>query len=605
MIKRTIERLMAGAVTLSLVLAACGPASTPIPAGDDEPTVAPTAADGGSEVEPTEGPVDEPTAPPDTGTEGGGTVTISFVQEPDNLSPLYTTMYFSAITRDFWLRGLFTLDDQLVPQPTLAAEVPTAENGGISADGLTITIKIREALTWSDGEPLTANDFVFTYEMIMADANTVSSRYPYDATFIADDGTETPFVESVTAADDQTLVIQFNRVFAAWQTSMFIYVLPEHVLRPVYDSAGSLNEAEWNNNPTVSIGPFMLEEWNRGSSLSFIRNPAWPEQPNVERIFIQMVPDDAAQEAAIIAGDVDLGLFLSSDQIPTLEAGGNVDVVTVQSGYSEGWFLNVREGLAHPGMLDPNVRRAIALATDRFTIVNDLLNPEINPVNASFWSNNPPYADESLEPYPYDPDEAGRLLDEAGWVDSDGDGTRDKVIDGEKVDLELRYATTTRELRRNVQAVVAQQWEAVGIRANLQNYESDLFFSGYEEGGPVAVGDFDIAEWSDLPTSFPDPDASEKWRCADIPTDENPSGGNWAGVCNEGLDALLAEQAGVTDRATRIDLYRQIQQIIYDETLYIGIWRDPDLWSVNTRVQGVSIGGVNPFWNVTTWTVVE
>ncbi len=593
MTKRTLERLLAGVVALSLVLAACGPVSTPIPAGDEEPT----AANGGGD--------DEPTAPPDTGAEGGGTVTISFVQEPDNLSPLYTTMYFSAITRDFWLRGLFTLDDQLVPRPTLAAEVPTAENGGISADGLTITIKIRDDLTWSDGEPLTANDFVFTYEMIMADANTVSSRYPFDAEFLADDGTETPYVESVTAADDQTLVIQFNRVFAAWQTSMFTYVLPEHVLRPVFDSAGSLNEAEWNNNPTVSIGPFMLEEWNRGSSLSFIRNPAWPEQPKVERIFIQMVPDDAAQEAAIIAGDVDLGLFLSSDQIPTLEAGGNVDVVTVQSGYSEGWFLNVREGLAHPGMLDPNVRRAIALATDRFTIVNTLLNPKINPVNASFWSNNPPYANESLEPYPYDPEEAGRLLDEAGWVDSDGDGTRDKVIDGEKVDLELRYVTTTRELRRNVQAVVAQQWEAVGIRANLQNYEPDLFFSGFDEGGPVATGNFDIAEWSDLPAAFPDPDASGKWRCADIPTQGSESGENWSGVCDEALDALLAEQSGMTDAEARIEVYRQIQQIIYDQTLYIGLWLDPDLWSVNRRVRGVSIGGVNPFWNVTTWTIVE
>lgn len=590
MLKRALERLLAGTVMLSLVLAACGPVSTPIPAGDSEPTAAPTAADTGGDAAPTEAP----TAAPDTGSAGGGTVTISFVQEPDNLSPLFTTMYFSAITRDFWLRGLFTLDDNLEPQPTLAAEVPTAENGGISDDGLTITVKLREGLTWSDGEPLTASDFVFTYEMITSDANAVATRYPYDTA-----------VSAVAAPDDSTVVITLSQPFAAWRTSIFTYVLPEHVLRPVFEAEGSLNEAEWNNNPTVSIGPFMLEEWNRGSSLSFIRNPAWPDQPNVERIFIQMVPDDAAQEAAIIAGDVDLGLFLSSDQIPTLEAGGNVEVVTVQSGYSEGWFLNVREGLAHPGMLDPNVRRAIALATDRFTIVNDLLNPEINPVNASFWSNNPPYADESLEPYPYDPDEAGRLLDEAGWVDSDGDGTRDKVIDGEKVDLELRYVTTTRELRRNVQAVVAQQWEAVGIRADLRNVESDLFFSGYAEGGPVATGDFDIAEWSDLPTAFPDPDASEKWRCADIPTDDNPSGGNWAGVCNAELDALLAEQAGMTDAEARIEVYRRIQQIIYDETLYIGIWLDPDLWSVNTRVQGVSIGGVNPFWNVTTWTIVE
>lgn len=576
--------LVSGVAVLSMLLAACGPASTPIAV--DEPTTAPTQASSGSDA--TTAP--EATAAPTAAPSGSGTVKISFVQEPDSLNPIYTSMYFSAITRDFWLRGLFIFDDQLNPVPQLAAEVPSSENGGISADGKTITVKLREGVTWSDGEPVTADDFVFTYDMIVSDKNTVQTRYPYDTV-----------IESVSAADASTVVIKLTDVFAAWRTSLFTFVLPKHILQPVFDAEGTLDNAEWNRAPTVGVGPFVFEEFESGSHLSFVANPNWFEPPTVQRVFIQIVPDDAAQEAAIIAGDVDLGLFLSSDQIERLEAGGDVKVVAVQSGYDEGWFLNLREGLAHPAMLDKNVRLALALATDRFTIVRDLLIEDLNPVNATFWSNNPPYASTTLEPYPYDPDRAMALLDEAGWTDSDGDGIRDKMIDGEKVDLVLRYVTTTRELRKNVQAVVAQQWEAVGIKADLRNIEADQFFAGYADQGPVAIGDFDVAEWSDLPTSFPDPDASEKWRCADIPTDENPTGQNQGGYCNPEFDRLLEEQSGITDADARIAVYEQIQQIMYDDVAYIGMWLDPDLWSINQRVQGVSIGGVNPFWNVTTW----
>ena len=474
--------------------------------------------------------------------------------------------------------------------PQLATEVPSTENGGISADGKTITVKLRDGVKWSDGEPVTADDVVFTYDMIVSDKNTVQTRYPYDTV-----------IESVSAADPATVVIKLKEVFAAWRTSLFTYVLPKHVLQPVFDADGTLDNADWNRSPTVGVGPFVFEEFESGSHLSFVANPNWFEPPTVQRVFIQIVPDDAAQEAAIIAGDVDLGLFLSSDQIERLEAGGDVKVVAVQSGYDEGWFLNLREGLAHPAMLDKNVRLALALATDRFTIVKDLLKEDLNPVNATFWSNNPPYASKTLEPYPFDPEKAKSLLDDAGWIDSDGDGIRDKMIDGTKVDLVLRYVTTTRELRKNVQAVVAQQWEAVGIKADLRNVEADQFFAGYADQGPVAIGDFDVAEWSDLPTSFPDPDASEKWRCADIPTDENPTGQNQGGYCNPEFDALLEQQSGITDADARIAVYEQIQQMMYDDVAYIGLWLDPDLWSINQRVEGVSIGGVNPFWNVTTW----
>ena len=577
--KNKLTLLLSLVVLASMILAACGGTA---PATEEPPSVTEPAGA-------TEPAATDPAATGPAAGEFSGTATITFTQEPDNLNPLYTEMWFSAITRDFWLKGLWSFDDNNQPVTEIAAEVPSAENGGLSEDGTVITYRLRDDVTWSDGTPVTADDFVFTYDMIMSDQNVVQSRYPYE-----------DYVTSVEATDPQTVTVTFSEPFAAWLTNIFTYVLPRHVLQPVFEAEGSLDVAEWNKAPTVGVGPFVFSEWESGSHIIFTANPNWIRPPQLEQVFIRIVPDDAAQEAAIIAGDTDIGVFLSSDQIETLEAGGDVDVVAVPSGYDEGWFLNVNPETAHPAMLDVNVRRAIALATDRFTIVNDLLDPEINPVNVTFWDATEPYNNPDLEPYPYDPDEAMRLLDEAGWVDSNGDGTRDK--DG--VELVLRYITNDRELRKNMQSVVEQQWSLVGIGAELQSYSSDVFWNGYNDGGPQAQGLYDIAQYSSVGT-FPDPEASFNWLCSEISSADNPDGGNWQGVCMEELDALLQEQAVTLDLEQRIDLYHQISQVLYDEVLYIGIWKDPDLWSINDRLQNVRLSGAFPFWNAHEWQVAE
>ena len=163
--------------------------------------------------------------------------------QPTTLSPLYATQWFSTITTQFFLKSVWSFDPDNNPVPEIASEIPSVENGGMSEDGLTLTINLRDDVTWSDGEPVTANDFVFTYEMYMADANTVSSRYPYE-----------DYVASVEAPDDHTVVVTFNEPFAAWLTSIFAGgVIPEHILRPVFEADGTLDNAEWNNAPTVGV----------------------------------------------------------------------------------------------------------------------------------------------------------------------------------------------------------------------------------------------------------------------------------------------------------------------------------------------------------------
>jgi peptide/nickel transport system substrate-binding protein len=328
----------------------------------------------------------------------------------------------------------------------------------------------------------------------------------------------------------------------------------------------------------------------------FEPNPNWINPPQLEQVFIRMA-DDAGQEVAILAGDSDIGTFLDWSQADAINNSGVAQFAVQPAGFDEGWYLNVNPETAHPAMLDVNVRKAIVHATDREKIVQDLLGG-LTEVANTYWASTPPFENPDLTPYAYDPEEAARLLDEAGWVDSNGDGTRDK--DG--TELVLRYIANQRQLRKDVQAVVQQMWAQVGIGTELVNYGDD-YFNGYADGGPQAIGEYDIAEYSDAP-DFPDPD-EQKFLCSQVASADNPDGENWQGYCNEELDALFEQQATETDRDARQQIFYQIGEMMHNDVVWVGLWQDPDLWAVSTRLQGVDLSGASPFWNAHEWTISE
>jgi len=519
-------------------------------------------------------------------------VTISFTQEPDNLNPLYTSMWFSMILREFYLaNGLLVYNDENAPIPWIAREIPSVENGGISADSKTLTFHLRDDVKWSDGVPLTAEDYVFTWQMIMSDRNTVQSRDPFDVA-----------VESVEAPDPYTLVVKFYEPYAPWQAKIFSNVnmtnaLPKHILEPIFQKDGTLDNADWNRRPTVGVGPFLFKAWESGSHLIFEANPNfWLGKPKVDQIFVRIVPDDAAQVAAIKAGDTDIGVFISYADIPDLQALGTVDLPKVSSGYKESWFFNLstREDKTkgHLALQDPKVRQAVVMAVDRNKICQDLLYGMTRPA-ITFWDGTP-FANPALKGIPYDPEGAKKLLDEAGWKVG-ADGIREK--DGVK--LKLRYATTVREVRKNTQVIVQQMWKDVGIDSELINHSSDIMWNSYGDGGPIATGQYDVAEWSTCP-AFPDPDTAT-WLCKEVPSDENPAGGNWQFFCDEELDVLFAQQMSTVDTEARMKLFYDIGKIIEDQVYWISMWDDPDIWTVSKKLKNVRFSGATPFWNSYEW----
>jgi peptide/nickel transport system substrate-binding protein len=540
---------------------------------------------------PVSAPATQPPAsnPPSTEPPAPKQATLSLTSNPESMNPLYASTWSSEVVFDMILLPLWNIDDQGQYQMELAEELPTTQNGGVSSDGLNITIKFRQDANWSDGTPVTADDAVFTYDMIMSDKNGVFSRYPYDT-----------YVASMKATDPKTLQITLSSAYADWSTSFFVgasRIIPKHILQPVFDKEGTLDNAEWNRTASVVDGPYTLTEFVSDDHLSFAANDAyWRGRPKIDTMFIRIFADRAAQLAALQSGQSDIGSYIVGSEIPALKATNNFEIMSSPNGYIVTIFMNIDPKTAHPAMTDPNVRRALALAIDRQLIIDKIYNG-IYTVPATYWDKTI-YDNPDLKPYAYDPAQAKALLDAAGWkVGSDGV----RVKDGKK--LELRYVYISGEDTTDTMVVTFQQMLAdVGVKLDITPNTQEVLWASYTDNGELAHGNYDLTQWSDGMWYFPSPSTSY-FLCSERPTTDYPTGYNWFGICDQSLESLFSVADVEMNQQKRIDDYHQIAKIMYDQTYIIPIRSDPDVWAVNTRLKDVKFSGVDPLMFVYQWDV--
>jgi peptide/nickel transport system substrate-binding protein len=566
--KKIFFTLMILLVIFSLGLSACATPKVEEPAGEEpaaeEATTEETTAEETTAEEPAEPKV----------------VTIAWTQEPDTLNMAYSNMWYSSGVIELFGCRPWQFDDNNEVYPSLLTAMPT-----VSDDGLVVTMNLRDDIFWSDGTPLTAEDFAFTHTMINSESNAVDSVYPYD-------------LFEISSPDSQTVVMTFAEPFTPWMANLWAGdLMPKHILEPVYEAEGSIDEAEWLWNPTVGCGPFNFTEWESGSYLRFDRNENyWDPKAKLDTVFFQLVPDDAAQTAAALAGDVDIAFWPPYEDIPAFREAG-LNIVTQASGYNEGWYFNLREDSASPGIRDLVVRQAIAMALDRESNTDIRLNV-VSP-GETFFDALPAFVSPDIEPWPFDPEAAKQMLTDAGYVDSDGDGIREDL---EGNPLVITQGNTTKEERQNYQAVAQQQLLEVGIDLQIFSYDADILFGSYSDGGPAAIGDLDIMQWSDAP-AFPDPDTAY-WLCSELATDDYPWGYNYF-ICDEYLDGLFQEQVVTTDPVARQKIFHDITKYMHENVYFLNIWDDPDVWIVNPDLTGYKFSGVTCFYNINEWDFVE
>jgi peptide/nickel transport system substrate-binding protein len=557
-------------------------ASSAIPAATKTPLPATTAS---STV--TMAPIPSPTLPasltPVPTTSLPITVTIGWVGQFDILNPYYSDSEFSKFVQQLWLPTAWAFDDRSNPQPTLVEELPSLANNGISADGKTITMKLRKDLVWSDGAPLTSADFAFTYQMATNSENINIIPDAFD------------LVTGVDTPDPYTLVTHLSQADTQWLIDLWPGVLPRHILEPVFQQNGTIDDADWNSAPNVGAGPYTFAGVAQGNLVRFAANANyWGAHPQISEIDIRLFSSASGLPTALAEGAVDIGLPLTAAQALSAQPAG-FQALPAYNGYNEGWYFYLDAQKGQPALQDVAVRQALALAFNRSKLVQELFQGLIQPAT-TFWDASP-YADPGLKAYPYDPEQAKELLDQAGWIDTDGDGVRDKG----GVPLALKYGTTTDPLRKAAQAQAQSDFQAIGVKLQLLSYAPGALFAPYSQGGPAASGKLDIMEWADKP-DFPDP-ATPYWLCSEIPSAANPNGNNWQALCNSSLDKLFLQASQQVDFSQRQQTFREISQIMYDQVYWMGLWQDPDFWVVSTRLQNVHPSTASPFFDVPLWKV--
>jgi peptide/nickel transport system substrate-binding protein len=595
MFNKRLLNLFGIAAAASLMLAACAPAApaapgapaAPAAAEPAKPTDAPKPAE---EVKPTEAPA-----------AGGKSVTLGFQQEPSALSP-----YFSVQTFAWWASmlvnvNLWTYNDKDEPVLELAEAVPSAQNGGVSADGKTITIKLKKDLKWSDGEPITSADLKFTYEQIIKAENTgITSRSGWDK------------IEKVETPDALTTIFTFKEVYAPWQL-LFSYtqgsLMPMHVLKDLKTLDGS----DWVLKGTVTHGPFKVTEVVKGDRIVLEANDLyWRGRPKLDKIFIKIVPDRDALLAGLRAGDVDIGVDFAESNIPDIEGlKDQLNLFAVPGPAFEHYLFNM--GNKWPAALtaeqkdkvcpfqDVKVRQAFLYGIDRFTIADKLLFGKTKVV-AGLWPNSI-FEDPELKPYAFDPEKAKSLLDEAGYK-AGADGIRAGKCDGKDAKLSFRHSTTTpNQLRANVQAIVQQNLKDIGIEFIPDNKPSDVLFDTFTNNGTLTSGSYELGGYTTQFVNGGDPDPSDNFMISGIPTAE-ANGGNYYRLEDAELDALSKEQAGVADPAKRLEIIRKMQKVMYDKAYVIPMYARLSVSASTKRVIGLKPGPTtDQVWNPYEWDV--
>jgi peptide/nickel transport system substrate-binding protein len=543
-LSRPTAPLFLFAALLALVLSACGsapPAAQPTSAPAAEPTSAP-AAD--ATAAPTEAAAAEPTAAPAGEPAADGPVlTYGLAGTFDKLDPNATT--FSRV-------GQIALHivDPLIWQPTVGTFEPgLATEWSVNDDATEYTLKLREDVTFHDGTPFNAEAVKFTFDRI-ADPETkaqtaLSLLGPYQETEIV---------------SDYELIVRFSSSFAP-----FLNSLSTAYLAPVSPTAfEQVGAADWGLTSVIGTGPFKLVSFTPDSEIVLERNPDYNWGPEftgltgpskLGGIVYKIIIEPATRIAALETGEVD---FI--EEVPAIEferitsTPGFVTVNVPQPG--SGWSLMMNQ--RQPPMDDLAVRRAILLASDKegmvATIWNGIGQPGCGPITHATFA----FDEATCSMYPYNVEEANAVLEEAGWVDSNGDGVREK--DG--VDLVVKhYYRADSPINQQMADYMLADLAKVGIKVELNG----LAQAGYFDA--VRAGQHSTQNWWDTGT---DPDVVRILFYS-----KNAGGGtNRNNYENPEMDALIDQAAGEADPTARVELYKQIQAKVMDEALMV-FYNDP------------------------------
>jgi peptide/nickel transport system substrate-binding protein len=446
-----------------------------------------------------------------------------------------------------------------------------AESWDISKDMLTITFHLRKGVKWQDGVEFTAEDVMFGYRTI-TDPNT--------PTAYAGDFQE---VKKAEVVDTHTFRVTYKQPFAPGLASWsYVVVLPKHLLE-----GKDITKSPLVRNP-MGTGPYKLKQWKTGEKIELISNPNYFEgRPYIDGVIHKIIPDMATMFLELRAGNID-----SMNLEPTQYL-RQTDTPKFRENYRKYKYLAfaytyLGYNLLNPKFRDKRVRQAITYAIDRKEIIDGILlglgEIATGPYKPGTWQHNP-----DVKPYPYDPEKARKLLQEAGWTDVDKDGVLEK--NGEK----FKFTAITNQgntQRIKVAEIIQRRLAGVGISMKIRVVEWATLINEFIDKKNFEAT---ILGW----TLSQDPDIYDVWHSSKTHFKEL----NFVSYKNEEVDQLIMEGRHTFDRARRKTAYFRIQEILAEDQPYTFLYVPYALPVIHKRFRGIEPAPAGISYNFITWYV--
>lgn len=495
----------------------------------------------------------------------GGNLVLATTAAPTLFNPYYSTDTSSSTIEGFIFSGLVTVDQDFNPEGDLA------ESWDFTDDGLRWTFHLRENVKWHDGEPMTADDVVFSYTI------------PKDPDYVGPRGLPFEIIEEVNKIDDYTVEFVLSEPYAPFITITAQFeVLPKHILGEV--PIAELGKHPFNTKEPIGTGPFKFKEWKEGEYIALEAHEDYHlGAPKLDGLLYKIVPDTNTSMAQLQVGEISMA-GISPEYVgmaQDLEAKGMVKLESGPSNAFEYIGYNLRNELFQ----DKKVRHALTHAIDREAIIQAILGDAgtvaHGPGSPANWAFNP-----DVPKFEYDPEKAKQLLKEAGW-EPGPDGILEK--DGKKFEFALK-TTSANEIRQQIAEVAQQQWAEIGIKTSIEVLE----WSAYVEQTSPPNWNFDaiVAGWS----IGSDPDPTWFWHTSEI-----EAGLNYNGYSNSEVDELLSKNTQIADLEERKAVIAEADAIVTEDQPNTFLYYPEGYLAISPKLVGPSYNAANTYYKIHEW----
>jgi ABC-type transport system substrate-binding protein len=501
------------------------------------------------------------TQPWANGAVKGGAYSLNLGGEPTTLNPLNSTDGYAQDVQKYVLETLAKHNDD-----TYEWEPSLATSWTISKDGKEFVFKLRQGVTWHDGQPLTAEDVKFSYDVIFDSHYDTAALRPY---FEA--------VEKVEIIDPQTVkFVLKTKYFGNFeQVAGTMWIIPKHIY-------GDLEKGPKLNHELIGSGPYILDKNEKGKRLVLKRNPTWwglnvpafKDQYNFDQLTLKFVAEETVALEMLKKGDLDFnGLDPDSyaEKAVGAEWGKSVLKVKAENVAPKG-YLFVGWNLKNPLFMDKKVRLALWHLMNRKLMIEKFRHGMSLPATGPWYLQND-YASKKVKVVEYDTKLAHTLLTEAGWADTDHTGVLSKVIDGKKTDFKFTLLCPSQDYMKYY-TLYKEDLKKAGIDMDLKYVEWNSFIKILDERKFDAL----TLSW----TGDVDPDPKQIWSSESIAN----QGSNFVSYSNPEVDKLIEQARGTMDKKKRIPILQKVYEIIADDAPYAFMFNDKYvLYGVTARTK--------------------